>query len=91
MKSTNALEVRRSLGRVLRKLEKGGEPIVVDRNGRPAAVLVSIAEFRERFADKDAAEERERIAKEILALRTRAKRSKRTVVEELRRLRGSLP
>ena len=91
MQTTNAIEVRRSLGKVLRRLERGGEPILVERNGKPAAVLISLLEFRERFADVDAAQERQRLVEEVLAMRKRAKGAKRSAVEEVRRIRGPLP
>ncbi len=41
--------------------------------------------------DAVAADERERLAEEILALRARARRSRRTAVELVRELRGPLP
>jgi prevent-host-death family protein len=91
MKRTNALEMRRALGKVLRQLAADGRPILVERNRRPEAVLISLRDYRERFVDQAAAEERERLAEEILALRTRARRSRRTTVELLRELRGPLP
>jgi prevent-host-death family protein len=91
MQTTNAIEVRRSLGKVLRRLARGGEPILVERNGKPAAVLISLLEFRQRFADVDAAEDRQRLIEEVLAMRKRAKGAKRSAVEEVRRIRGPLP
>jgi len=91
MDRTNALEVRRSLGKVLRRLSRGGKPIVVERNGQPAAVLISLSDFRERFADVEAAEERKQLVEEILAMRRLVKPSKLAAVEQLRALRGALP
>jgi prevent-host-death family protein len=92
MKSTNAIEVRRSLGKVLGRLSRGGGPILVERNGKPAAVLISLDAYRERFADGEASEERQQLLAEILAARDGARRSsKRTAVEAVRALRGPLP
>jgi antitoxin Phd len=91
MQTTNALEVRRSLGKVLSRLARKGEPILVERNGKPAAILISIEDFRERFADIEAAEERKQLVEEILAMRERPSRSARNAVEEVRALRGPLP
>ena len=90
MKTTNAIEVRRSLGKVLSLLAKGGEPVLVERNGKPAAVLISIEDYRERFADGQAAEERLQLVEEILASRVPA-RGKQTSVGAVRALRGALP
>ena len=41
-------------GKILRRLKKGGRPVVITRHGRPAGVLISLAEYdrlteRERF------------------------------------------
>jgi prevent-host-death family protein len=91
MKTTNAVAIRRSLGRVLRELADHGEPVIVERNGKAAAVLISVEAFRERFADQDAADERERLVEDILSMRRIARRSRRSAVDEVRALRGPLP
>ena len=91
MDTTNALEVRRSLGKVLRRLSRGGKPIAVERNGKPAAVLISLSDFRERFADVEAAEERKKLVDDILAMRKLTKPTKRTSADDIRALRGTLP
>ena len=90
MKTTNALEVRRSLGKVLTRLSRGGEPILVERNGQPAAVLISMEDYRERFADGVAASEREQLVKDILGSRAPS-RARKNAVEDVRTLRGKLP
>ena len=54
MESVNALELRQSLGKVLDQLERGGEPILVCRRRTPAAALVSLEDYRERFVDRTA-------------------------------------
>ena len=79
MITTNALELRRALGKILNQLERHGRPIL------------SLRDYNERFVDAAAADERERLAEEILALRSRARRSRRTSVEVVRELRGPLP
>ncbi len=91
MITTNALELRRALGRVLEKLERDGRPILIEKGRKPKAVLISLRDYHERFVDAVAADERERLAEEILALRARARRSRRTAVELVRELRGPLP
>lgn len=93
MRTANALSVRRTLGKVLTRLERGGEPVVVERAGRPVAVLVPIDAYRERFADRTATEEREALLAEILADRppSRARARRLDPTAEIRRLRGSLP
>jgi prevent-host-death family protein len=90
MKTANALEVRRSLGKVLSRLGRGGEPILLERKGKPAAVLISLEAYREGFADLDAAEERKQLVEEILEARVEPEPS-RDAVDDLRALRGPLP
>ena len=58
METVNALELRQSLGKVLDRLEQDGGPIVVCRRRTPAAALVSLKDYRERFVDRDADEQR---------------------------------
>ena len=91
MYRTNALELRRALGKVLRRLEREGAPILIEKSRKPTAVLISLRDYQERFADAAASDERERLAEEILALRARARRSRRRSVDLLRELRGPLP
>jgi prevent-host-death family protein len=91
MNKANALELRRALGRVLARLERDGKPIVIEKGREPKAVLISIRDYRERFADVEAAEEREQLAEDILALRARSRRSRRSAVDLVRELRGPLP
>jgi prevent-host-death family protein len=91
MKRTNALQMRRNLGLVLRQLDRDGKPVLVERNREPAAVLISIKDFRERFVDVVAAEERRRLVDEIRATRSRTRRARKPTVAMLRELRGPLP
>ena len=91
MHKTNALAMRRALGTILRRLQHDGEPILVEHNREPAAVLISLRDFEEHFVDKVAAGERERLARDILAMRARARPTRRKAVELVRELRGRLP
>jgi len=54
MKKTNALKLRQSLGKILKELNRDGEPILVEKDRRPAAVLISLEDYQKRFADKEA-------------------------------------
>jgi prevent-host-death family protein len=87
MKHVTALEMRQSVGKVLRQLEKGGEPIIIERRRRPAAVLISLDDYEERFADRDVDEKRKEIVRSILALRFKAPSGK-TTLDLLRDLRS---
>src|SRR5439155_455387 len=79
-----------ALGMILHELEANGRPILPEKGPKPKAVLISLRDYSERFVDGAAAAERERLAEEILALRSRARRSRRTSVEVVRELRGTL-
>jgi len=69
MKSVNALELRQSLGKVLSYLEEDGAPIMVYRRRKPAAALISLKDYRERFVDRAADESRREIVRRIRKLR----------------------
>ena len=68
MKTVNALELRQSLGRVLDHLEHDGGPIVVCRRRTPAAALVSLKDYRERFVDREADERRREVVRRLKKL-----------------------
>lgn len=87
MKHVNALELRQNLGRVLRGLEKGGEPVVIDRQRQPAAVLISLVDYQKRFVDKDADEQRRAVVERIRALEFSPPRGK-TTLDLLRKVRS---
>jgi len=86
MKKVNALGLRQSLGKVVAALERDGEPILLEKGRQPVGVIVSLRDFRERFAEKVASEERAQILEEMDRLATRS-RDRRTAVEILRGLR----
>ena len=68
MKTVNALELRQSLGKVLDQLERNGAPILVCRGRTPAAALVSLKDYRERFVDRDAVDRRRQVVARIKQL-----------------------
>lgn len=87
MKSVDALRLRQSLGRILRALARGGRPILVERRGRPAAALISIDDYRERFVDREADERRREVVARIKRLRFES-HPRRTTLDLLRQLRA---
>jgi prevent-host-death family protein len=86
MRSVNALSLRQSLGSVLRSLERSGAPILIERRRRPAAVLISVEDYRERFVDREADERRREVVAAIEKLRFATPRGRTTLelLEELR-------
>ena len=87
MKRINALEMRQSLGKVLRELEKGSGPVLVEQRRHPVAVLISIEDYQRRFADRDADEKRKEIVAKIRELRFKAP-SGMTTLDLLRDVRS---
>ena len=79
MKRVNAVELRQSVGKVLRQLEKGGESVIIERRRRPAAVLISLDDYARRFADRDADEKRLEIVQRIRELQFKAPPGKTTL------------
>ena len=89
MQKINALEVRQSLGKVLKRLQATGKPILVERDRKPAAVLISIEEYKRRFVDEEADDLRRSMVEEIRSANLKTKRGRAT--DLLRGLRGELP
>jgi len=88
MKRVNALELRQSLGKVVADLQRDGEPILLEKARKPVGVLISLSDYHERFVERDAAEERAELLREIEGL-ARPSVDVRPAVEVLRELRGS--
>jgi PHD/YefM family antitoxin component YafN of YafNO toxin-antitoxin module len=91
MRRVNALEVRQALGRVLDDLDAHGEPILVEKNRQPRAVLVPLRLFRERFADRTVHEERLLLDRRIAELQGLPVRPGPPAEDLIRELRGPLP
>jgi len=87
VKSVDAVTLRRSLGRILRELERGGEPILVERRRQAAAVLISLRDYRERFVDREADTQRRDLVARMKALRFVTRRG-RTTLDLLRSIRS---
>jgi PHD/YefM family antitoxin component YafN of YafNO toxin-antitoxin module len=84
MKEVTAAELRQAMGKVARRLERTGEPVLLKLGNKPVGVLVSVKDFEERFALLDAAARREELMKEILADTVRGTVEVDEVVRDLR-------
>jgi prevent-host-death family protein len=71
MKSVNALKLRQQLGSVIRSLQETGNPILIERNSKPAAVLISIEDYKKRFVDCEADEKRKEMVEILLRTKLR--------------------
>lgn len=89
MKTVNALTIRNKFGEVLAYLEETHEPVLVTKGKKLKAALVPIDDFKTRFLDKQAEEEREKLLERIRGVRKPALENIDSV-EALRQLRGSL-
>lgn len=91
MKIVNALKLRQSLGKVLDGIRRTGKPVMIEKGRRPAAVIISLADFERRFVDVTAAEKRREIARQIREERERRRPDDGpSAVDLIRELRGPL-
>jgi PHD/YefM family antitoxin component YafN of YafNO toxin-antitoxin module len=65
MNTVNALAIRKSLGRILKNMEKDAEPVVVTRDRKPVAALIPYEVFKSRFVDVISADEIRRLKDQI--------------------------
>ena len=87
MKTVNALKIRNHLGEVLEELNRTGKPILVSKGRKIQAVLITPEQFKRRFLDYQAEQEKKRLIETIKKLRTKRIGAKNSV-EVLRELRG---
>jgi PHD/YefM family antitoxin component YafN of YafNO toxin-antitoxin module len=87
MKTVNALKIRNHLGEVLKELNKTGKPILVSKGRKIQAVLITPEQFKKRFLDYQAEEEKKRVLDTIKGSKAK-RRGAKDSVEVLRELRG---
>ena len=87
MESVNALQLRQSLGRILKQLAKTGQPILLQKDRKPAAVIISLHDYRTRFVDVEADRRRRDMVDSIKRAGLRAPKG-RTTLDLLREMRG---
>ncbi len=86
MKTVNALQVRNHLGKVLDELEETKEPILLSKDRKVRAALITYEDFQRRFIDRQAEEAREkwRNALNELSAHRVGPRSSLDILRELR-------
>jgi PHD/YefM family antitoxin component YafN of YafNO toxin-antitoxin module len=87
MKTVNALRIRNNLGEVLDMLNKTGDPILVSKGREIRAVLITPDQFKKRFLDYQAEEQKRQLLETIEALQA-DRVEKQDSVQVLRELRG---
>lgn len=88
MEEVNALKVRNHLGEILDRLNTTGDPILINKGRKLRAVLITPEQFKTRFLDCKAKEEKERLLHDINKLRMKKKDGQETSLDILRGLRG---
>ena len=87
MEEVNALTVRNNLGKILDRLQKKGEPILISKGRKIIAVLVTPEQFEKRFLDWQAEEKKELLLNAIKGMRKK-KLGEKSSLTILRNLRG---
>jgi prevent-host-death family protein len=65
MQKATALELRQKMGSLVKKLQETGEPILLEKDRKPVAVIISLEDYKRRFVDIDADIRRREIIDEI--------------------------
>ncbi len=87
MRQVNALEIRNHLGQVLELLHKEGEPILISKGRKVAAVLITPEQYQRRFLDHQTEEQRRKMLEKVLEMRAN-RIGGRDSISFLRELRG---
>jgi PHD/YefM family antitoxin component YafN of YafNO toxin-antitoxin module len=87
MKKVNALKIRNNLGEVLDTLAKTGEPILVSKGREIRAVLITPEQFKRRFLDYQAEEQKKQLLQTIEGLQAHSLEEQDSL-DLLRELRG---
>lgn len=88
MQKTNALKMRQNLGKVLKRLAATGEPVIVEKNRKPTAVLISLDDYYKRFVDVEADRRRRELVEKIENARIKIPSGK-TSLDFIREIRAS--
>ena len=86
MQKTNAVKLRQNMGAIVRQLQATGEPILLEKDRKPVAVLISIDDYKKRFVDIDADILRREMISEIKKARIKlpVDKSSLDLIRELR-------
>jgi PHD/YefM family antitoxin component YafN of YafNO toxin-antitoxin module len=87
MRQINALKIRNHLGEVLELLRTEGEPILISKGRKIAAVLITPEQYQRRFLDHQTEEQKRRMLEKVLEMRAN-RIGGRDSVSVLRELRG---
>ncbi len=86
MRQVNALKIRNHLGEVLDQLRTEGEPILISRGRKIAAVLITPEQYQRRFLDHQTEEQKRSFLERVRAMRANriGSRSSDSILRDLR-------
>lgn len=86
MHTVNALKLRQNLGRILDRLKRTGEPVLLERGGSPIGVIIPVDEYQKRFVDVEADAKRRELVERIRSAHIKLPKGKASLdlVRELR-------
>lgn len=84
MKTKKALDFRQQFGSILDDMGKGSEPVIIEKNSKPVAVLISYDLFRQRFIDFQNEKERQDLLSRFKHSLKTSEYSSTDIVRELR-------
>jgi PHD/YefM family antitoxin component YafN of YafNO toxin-antitoxin module len=87
MRQVNALKIRNHLGEVLELLQTEGEPILISKGRKVAAVLITLEQFERHFLEHLTEEKKKSVLERVIKMRAKRMVS-RDSVSLLRELRG---
>ena len=87
MRQVNALKIRNHLGEVLEALRTDGEPILISKGRKIAAVLITPEQYQRRFLDHQTEEQKRKMLERIHEMRA-TRIGGRQSVAVLREIRG---
>lgn len=78
MKSVTAIQLRQSVRKILTALKKNNEPLLLCQGKEPAAVIISLEDYKTKFYDKVIAAKRRKVIAEIKLMTKRKTAAKIT-------------
>lgn len=84
MSHVTALQIRQSLGKILKQLQGEGKPIIIEKGRAPVAVLISLDDYEKRFLEY---QDPEKQAQLLTAFRESGVKTSKNSLTALRKLR----
>jgi PHD/YefM family antitoxin component YafN of YafNO toxin-antitoxin module len=86
MRQVNALKIRNHLGEVLDMLEADGEPIIINKGRKIAAVLITPEQYQRRFLDHQSKEKKRKLLERLTEMKANriGSRGSLSILRELR-------